>query len=342
VTKYVVRRLLGAVPLVLGIATIVFFAVNLAPGDPTSYYVSPGMTREVVEQMRANFGLDEPVPVRYVKWMGAMLTGDFGWSFSHSRPVLDVIAEFLPNTLLLSVCALGVAFLFGTLLGAVQAVRQHSPFDSWTSVLLLFFYSMPSFWLALMLVLTFSLFARNVWHWPFWLPASGMASTDHAFLSFTGRVWDRVVHLVLPTLSLALVLTAGIARYVRSSMLEVIRQDYVRTARAKGLSERTVVFKHALRNALIPVVSLVGLYIPVLFSGTVFIESVFAWPGMGRAIFDAISTRDYPLVMAGSFFFAVVSPGWEARGPWAAGCSPHSCRGCRSCSWAAGDGGGRR
>ncbi len=303
-TKYVVRRLLGAIPLVLGIATIVFFAVNLAPGDPTLYMLSPGMTAEVVEQMRANFGLDEPVHIRYVRWLGAMLTGDFGFSFSHSRPVLDVLVDFLPNTLLLSACALVVAFFFGILIGTIQAVRQYSLMDSAMSVVLLFFYSMPSFWLALMLILTLSLFARNVWDWPIWFPASGMTSTDYDFLPPLAQIRDRISHLVLPTLSLALVLTAGIARYMRGSMLEVIRQDYVRTARAKGLSERVVVFKHALRNALIPIITLVGLYIPVLFSGTIFIEYIFAWPGMGRTIYEAITTRDYPLVMAGSFFFA--------------------------------------
>ena len=305
-TRYVAWRLIGAIPLVIGIATIVFFAINLAPGEPGIFYVAPGLTQEVIEQMRVNFGLDQPVHVRYVRWLGAMLTGDFGYSFSHSRPVLDVLVEFLPNTLILSGCALLVAFLFGTVIGTLQAVRQYSLRDSALSVVLLLFYSIPSFWLALMLILTFSLFARNVWDWPFWLPASGMTSTDHDFLSFGARIWDRAVHLVLPTLSLALVLTAGIARYMRASMLEVIRQDYIRTARAKGLAESAVVFKHAMRNALIPIVTLVGLQLPILFGGTVFIETIFAWPGMGRAIVDAIGTRDYPLIMAGSFFFATI------------------------------------
>ena len=305
-TKYLVRRLLGAIPLVVGIATIVFFAVNLAPGDPALRFLAPGMSQEVIDQMRANFGLDQPLGVRYLKWLGAMITGDFGFSFSHSRPVLDVIRDFLPNTLILSAAALLVSFALGVLLGTVQAVRQYSRLDSGLSVVLLFFYSMPSFWLALMLILTLSLFARNVWELPIWFPASGMTSTDYDFLPWGEQLRDRLMHLVLPTLSLALVLTAGIARYMRASMLEVIRQDYVRTARAKGLSERVVVFKHALRNALIPIITLVGLYIPVLFSGTVFIEYVFAWPGMGRTIYEAILTRDYPLVMAGSFFFAAM------------------------------------
>ena len=305
-TRYVVRRLLGAVPLVLGIATIIFFVVNLAPGDPTTYLMAPGMSSDVVEQLRVNYGLDQPVHVRYVKWVGSMLTGDFGYSFTYRRPVVDVLWSFLPNTLILSACALVLAFLVGIVLGTLQAVKQYSGLDSTLSVVLLFFYSMPSFWLALMLILTMSLMARNVWGWPIYFPASGMLSTGHEFMGPWEQVWDRLKHLVLPTLSLALVLTAGIARYMRGSMLEVVRQDYVRTARAKGLPERTVIFKHALRNALIPVITLVGLYIPVLFSGTVFIELIFAWPGMGRAIVDGITQRDYPLVMAASFFFAMM------------------------------------
>ena len=305
-TSYVLRRLGGAVPLVLGIATIIFFLINLAPGDPTLLLLSPGMSSDVIAQIRENFGLDQPVHIRYARWLGAMLTGDFGYSYTHSRPVLDILGEVLPNTLILSACALAVAFAFGIALGTIQAVRQYSGLDSVLSVVLLFFYSMPSFWLALMLVLSMSLFARNVWDLPFWFPASGMTSTGHEFLSLGGRIADRMWHLVLPTLSLALVLTAAVARYMRGSMLEVIRQDFVRTAHAKGLAESVVVFKHALRNALIPIVTLVGLYIPVLFSGTVFIEMIFAWPGMGRTLVEAIFTRDYPLVMGGTFFFAVM------------------------------------
>lgn len=305
-TRYVVRRVIGSIPLVLGIATIIFFLVNLAPGDPSLLFVAPGMDQSVIDQIRSNFGLDQPLHIRYVKWLSSMVVGDFGYSFGHSRPVLDVLREQVPNTLILSASALFVAFLFGIILGTIQAVRQYSLMDSSLSVVLLFFYSMPSFWLALMLILTMSLFARNVWEWPIYFPASGMMSVDHDLLSGGGRLLDRAKHLVLPTLSLSLVLTAGIARYMRSSMLEVVRQDFVRTARAKGLHEGVVVFKHALRNALIPIITLVGLYIPVLFSGTVFIELIFAWPGMGRTLVDAIFVRDYPLVMALTFFFAIM------------------------------------
>jgi peptide/nickel transport system permease protein len=304
--SYVLRRVLGAIPLVLGIATIVFFVLNLAPGDPVSIYAAPNISPEVLDQMRRNMGLDRPVHERYVRWMTAMLTGDFGMSFSRSQPVREVIFQILPNTLILSACAMTLAFLAGILIGVFQAIRQNSATDNILSVVALFFYSMPSFWLALMLILIFSLYARNVWGWPLWFPASGMTSVDYPFMTPLERLQDRAMHLALPSISLALVLAAGIARYMRGSMLEVVRQDYVRTARAKGLPERRVILKHALRNALIPVVTLFGLYLPFLFSGTVFIETVFAWPGMGKLVVEAIFQRDYPVVMAGAFIFALM------------------------------------
>jgi peptide/nickel transport system permease protein len=303
---YLTRRLVGAVPLVLGIATIVFFVLNLAPGDPASVYTAPGVSPDALEQMRRNMGLDRPVHERYVRWMGAMLRGDFGVSFARGQPVRDVIVQILPNTLVLSACAIVLAFLAGILIGVFQAIRHNSLTDNALSVVALFFYSIPSFWLALMLILVFSLMARNVWGWPIWFPGSGMTSVDHAFMTPWEQLKDRARHLVLPSLSLALVLAAGIARYARGSMLEVVRQDYVRTARAKGLPERTVILKHALRNALIPVITLLGLYLPFLFSGTVFIETVFSWPGMGKLVVDAIGQRDYPVVMAGAFIFALM------------------------------------
>lgn len=303
--RYAVRRLLAAVPLVLGIATVIFFILNLAPGDPAARYIGPSVPPEVVEQIRANLGLADPVHIRYLKWVGALFTGDFGYSLAKSRPVADLIVEILPNTLLLSGTALLLAFAAGILLGVVQAVRQYSVTDQVLSVVALFFYSMPSFWLALMLILLFSLGARS-WDWPIWFPASGMQSVDFAFRSIGGQVADVLRHLTLPALSLALVAAAGIARYMRGSMLEVIRQDYIRTARAKGLPERSVIFKHALRNALGPVITLLGLYLPVLFSGTVFVEVVFGWPGMGSLIVEAIGQRDYPVVMGSAFIFGVL------------------------------------
>lgn len=303
---FIARRLLGAVPLVLGIATIAFFVLDLAPGDPATFFLSPTISAETVEQIRRNMGLDQPVHIRYVRWMTSILQGDFGVSFSRNQPVADIILQILPNTLLLSACAIVIAFAIGVLVGLVQAVRHNRPTDGALSVVGLFFYSMPSFWLAFMLILIFSLGARNAWDWPIWFPASGMTSVDYPFMSPGEQFRDRLIHLVLPSVSLALVLAAGIARYTRGSMLEVIRQDYIRTARAKGLSEARVIFKHAFRNGLIPVLTLLGLYLPFLFSGTVLVETVFAWPGMGRLVVDAIFQRDYPVVMAGTLVFALM------------------------------------
>ena len=303
-TRYAIRRLIGAVPLILGIITLVFFVLHLAPGDPSLLYLSRNMSPESLEHVRRSMGLDDPVLIRYVKWLTGVLRGDFQYSLALDRPALDVVLELLPNTILLTATAMCGAFAVGILVGVFQAVRRRSPVDSLLSVVTLFFYSMPSFWLAIMMVLTFSLFARNVWDWPFWLPASGIHSPDYEFLTGLERLVDTARHLVLPATTLALVLAAGVARYVRSSMLEVMQQDFVRTARAKGLPERTVIFKHMLRNALLPVITLLGLYLPFLFSGAVLVETVFAWPGMGLLVVESIGRRDYPVVMAASLIFA--------------------------------------
>lgn len=303
---FIARRLLGAVPLLLGIATLIFFVLNLAPGDPTAIYFNPNMPAEVLEQVRRNLGLDQPVHVRYVKWMLAFFQGDFGYSFAQARPVSHILLEAIPNTLMLTFGALLLVFVIGVVLGVLQAVKQYSWFDSISSVVALFFYSMPSFWLALMLMLVFSLKAHQ-WGWPIAFPPTGITSVDYEFLAPGQKVADRLMHLVLPVSTLTLALAAGVARYTRGQMLEVVRQDFIRTARAKGLPERTVILRHALRNSLIPVITLLGLYLPLLFSGAVFVETIFAWPGMGRVIVDAIFQRDYPLVMATSFIFAVMT-----------------------------------
>lgn len=302
---YILRRLLGAIPLLLGIATIIFFVLNLAPGDPTSFYFNPNVPPEIIEQLRRNLGLDQPLHIQYFRWLTSFFRGDFGFSLAQSRPVADVLFEALPNTLILTGTALVLVFLIGILIGVLQAVRQYSVFDSTSSVVSLFFYSMPSFWLALMLMLVFSLKAHQ-WGWPIALPPTGITSVDYEFLTTGEKIMDRISHLVLPVATLTLALAAGVARYMRGQMLEVVRQDYIRTARAKGLPERAVIMKHALRNSLLPVITLLGLYLPYLFSGAVLIELIFAWPGMGRIMVDAIFQRDYPLVMATSFMFATI------------------------------------
>jgi peptide/nickel transport system permease protein len=292
-----------AVPLLLGVATLVFFVLSLAPGDAASIYLRPGMTPETLEHIRRSMGLDDPLMIRYGRWLLAFLQGDFGYSHYYQMPVRDRILVALPNTLILAFGALFLAFLIGILVGVLQAVRQGSFLDSALSGVTLFFYSMPSFWLALMLILFFSLSAMKLWNWPFSFPVSGIQSPGADLLAPWDQFRDRFHHLVLPTLTLTLILAGGVARYVRTSMLDVIRQDYIRTARAKGLPETRVILKHGLRNGLIPVVTLFGVYFPFLLSGTVLIEYVFAWPGMGQLMVESILRKDLPVVLAGTFLF---------------------------------------
>ncbi|HEU0076306.1 MAG TPA: ABC transporter permease [Longimicrobiaceae bacterium] len=302
---YLVRRLLGAIPLLLGILTIIFFVVHLAPGDPTARFFNPNVSPEVIEQMRRNLGLDQPLHIQYGKWLWSFVRGDFGYSFGQMRPINEILPDVLWNTLQLTLISLVVIFVVGMLIGIVQAVRQYSLADNVLTFVALFFYSMPSFWFALMLILIFSLRAGQE-GWALQFPASGMTSIDYEYMSGGAKLMDRLRHLMLPAIALGIGSAAGVARYMRGSMLEVIHQDYIRTARAKGLSERTVIFKHALRNALIPIITLLGLYLPFLLSGAVLVETIFAWPGMGRTIVEAILARDYPLVMATSFVIAAI------------------------------------
>ncbi len=303
--SYLLRRILGAIPLLLGILTIIFFLMHLAPGDPMARYFNPNVSPEVIEQMRRNLGLDQPIHIQYFRWLGSFLTGDFGYSFGQMRPISEILPAVLWNTVQLMVVSVFIIFALGMLIGIIQAVRQYSATDNVLTFWALFFYSMPSFWLALMLILVFSLKASQ-WGWPIVFPASQMTSVGYEFMSAGEQIRDRIMHMILPAIALGIGGAAGIARYMRGSMLEVIHQDYIRTARAKGLSERTVVFKHALRNALIPIVTLLGLYIPYLLGGAVFVETIFAWPGMGRLIVESIFTRDYPLVIATSFVLSAM------------------------------------
>ncbi|UCC26585.1 MAG: ABC transporter permease [Gemmatimonadales bacterium] len=304
--RYLLGRLLLAVPLLLALATLLFMLVELAPGDPADLLISPGMTNEVREQVRTNLGLDEPAPVRYLRWIAAAATGDLGFSHSRGVSVRVALAQSLPNTLLLTGVSLVLAFALGVGVGIVQAVRQSSWIDSVLNLFVLTFYSLPSFWLGVILILVFSYGAQSVWEWPIHFPASGATSVGYDLMGPGERIVDRVRHLILPVGTLVLVMGAGVARYARSALLEVIREDYVRAARARGLGRARVLFRHALPNALLPLITVFGLYLPVLFSGAVFVETVFAWPGMGRLMVDAVASRDFPLVLGGSLVFAVL------------------------------------
>jgi peptide/nickel transport system permease protein len=299
VIGYILKRTLQAIPILLGASTLIFFLMQAAPGDATSIYIRPDIDPAVIEQMRKNLGLDQPVHIQYVRWLSSFAQGDFGFSFSQKRPISDIIKDTLPNTLLLSGVALVVIFVLGVLIGTIQAVRQYSWVDNVATVAAFFFYSMPSFWFGLMLILLLSYKLQ-------WLPASQMTSVNYEFLPASEQWIDRLKHLLMPAVALGIGSAASVARYMRSGMLEQIRQDYVRTARAKGLSERVVIFKHAMRNALIPVITLLGLTLPFLVGGSVLIETIFAWPGMGRLIITAIFQRDYPVVLASAFVIAIM------------------------------------
>lgn len=297
---YFVRKLLAAVPLLWGVLTLTFLLIELAPGDASDAFVNPDMSPDVVAAVRLKWGLDLPAHERYFVELRNMASGDFGRSITMERPVSEVIAETLPNTLQLAAVSLFVSQLFGVCIGIAQSVRQYSKLDSALAISTLFFYSMPAFWLALMLQLVFCLY-WNV------LPSSGMVdAVMYDYMTPTQQIVDRMKHLVLPGVAMGLAGAAGDARFMRSAMLEVIRQDYIRTARAKGLPEWKVIGKHALRNALLPVVTLLGLNLPFLFSGSVLVEYIFGWPGMGRLIVNAIMTADSPVIMGCFFVFTLL------------------------------------
>lgn len=296
---HIVRRLLLAIPLVLGVVVLTFLLVELAPGDVCDTLVSETMLPETIAAVRLRWGCDEPLLARLATSLLHLATFDFGESAHQHRKVVDLIAESLPNTLLLSAVTLFFSQVFGISVGVIQAVRQFRLSDSLLSVITLVFYSMPAFWLAITLQLIFTLW------WPI-LPSSGMTGSVYAYLSPADQLVDRLQHLVLPGVAMGLASAAGDARYMRSSMVEVLRQDFVRTARAKGLPEWKVVGKHALRNALLPTVTLLGLNLPYLFGGSVLVERIFSWPGMGMLIYGAIGVQDTPVLLACFYVYALL------------------------------------
>ncbi len=295
----IVRRLLLAVPTAWGVCTILFFALHLAPGSPADHFISPDMPPDIRDLMEHNLGLDRPVLVQYGRWLGAMARLDFGRSFFQQRPVLEILLEVVPNTLVLTGVSLLAIFGLGVPLGVLSAVRRGTFWDGAVTVVSLVLYSVPAFWLALMLILGLA------YLFPI-LPSSGMTSTGYEFMGPGEQLWDRVRHLVLPALALGVAPAAGVARYMRSSMLEVLGSDHVLGARARGLSGTRVVLRHALRNAMLPIVTLIGLSLPFLFSGAVLVETIFGWPGMGQLIVAAIFQQDFPVVLGNTVLFTFV------------------------------------
>lgn len=290
---YLVKRALFMIPLLLGITIICFFVMRLAPGSPTDLQtqMNPKASAEMRQRLMSLYELDKPVHVQYVSWLKKLARGDLGTSFSSDhRPVADKILERLPITIAINLLSLIIIIVVAVPIGVLSAVHQDSLFDKVMSVIVFIGFAVPTFWLALLLMIFFGIQLG-------WLPISGLRSLNYEYLSGWGQLVDLARHLVLPVFISAFGGLAGLSRYMRANMLEVIRQDYILTARAKGLSERQVIYKHALRNALLPAITILGLSIPGLIGGSVIFETIFAIPGMGQLFYMSVMARDYPTVM---------------------------------------------
>ena len=284
---YIAKRLLAVIPVLLGLSIIVFGIMAMIPGDPATAILGSYATPENVARINTALGLDKPLPQQYLIWLNNLLRGDFGRSYALNRPVLDVVLERFSATLVLAGTSLVICSILGLFAGVVSAVRQYGWTDKIVTVLVLIGISMPSFWLGLLLILGFAVKIRL-------FPASGMYAVYGG-----GDLPDLLRHLVLPAFTLAVVATGVIARLTRTAMLEVLRQDYIRTARAKGVSERKVIYKHAFKAALVTVIPVIGIQAGFVLGGAVYIETVFQWPGIGSMLVNAIATRDLLLVQGG-------------------------------------------
>jgi peptide/nickel transport system permease protein len=293
VLTFVVRRIFQSIPLLLLISMILFGIISQAPGGPlTPYLQNPHITAADIVRLKHNLGLDQPVPIQYLHWLGAVLHGDFGYSMSNSEPAISAIGDRLPVTFELMGTAIGFALLFGVIFGVISAIKQYSWVDFLITTLAFFGQSMPVFWFALMMQLLFSVYGFTGFGYHIALPSAGSSSGEGFDLG------DRLQHLILPAAVLSLLYLASFSRFMRSSMLEVIHSDYVRTASAKGLTRFNVVMRHAFRNALIPLVTIIALTIPDLVGGAVVTEHIFAWPGMGSLFINALGQFDFAILMA--------------------------------------------
>ena len=301
--QYIAKRLIFMAPMLVGITIICFVVMHLAPGSPTDLQtqMNPRASAEAQERLRAMYDLDKPLYHQYWIWVKKLAVLDLGQSFSTDhRPVADKILERLPITILLNCLSLILILAIAIPIGVLSAVHQSSLFDKLTSVFVFIGFAMPTFWLALLLMILFGVQLG-------WLPVSGIRSLNYEYLPAGAAFWDLIKHLILPVMLSAFGGLAGLSRYMRANMLEVIRQDYIMTARAKGLSERVVIYKHALRNALLPVITILGLSIPGLIGGSVIFETIFAIPGMGQLFYMSVMARDYPVVMGILFIGAVLT-----------------------------------
>jgi peptide/nickel transport system permease protein len=293
------QRALTAAAVVLGVVTLTFFILRLAPGDPVERLLGPAVTPAQVAAHRRALGLDRPLGAQYREWIARSARGDWGESIATGRPVSEMLGRAWPATAGLVALSLLVSYAVGIVVGMFQAARSGSRFDTALSITTVTLFAVPGYWLGLMLVIAFAYGLR-------WLPAFGAAGLDADYLSTWSRLGDRLQHLALPLATLVLIGIGGTARFVRGAMLDVLAQPFVVAARARGLPPPLVLRRHVLRNALIPVVTLLGLSLPALFSGVVFVEAVFAWPGVGGVLVQAVQARDYPVVMAATTVSAIL------------------------------------
>jgi len=310
--NYILKRLLLLIPVLIGVSILIFVIVRLTPGDPARILAGEHATEEYVQATREQWGLDKPMYVQYYIWFKSLLRGDLGRSITTHSPVTEEIFNRFPATLELSLFAMALAILIGVLAGIISAIRQYSFFDYFSMTVALFGISMPVFWLGLMLMFVFGL-------WLNILPISGRINVMIPLQNITGlyvldsiltlnipALGSSLLHLILPGIALGTIPMAMIARITRSSMLEIIRQDFIRTERAKGLPERMVIYKHALKNALIPIITVIGMEFGLLLGGAILTETVFAWPGLGRYTVDAVYARDYPAIQGSVLFIAFI------------------------------------
>lgn len=300
---YLCKRIAMMLPMLLGITLISFFVIQLAPGSPTDLLtdLNPKVSDLARERMQHYFGLDKPIIEQYWVWLKKLMVLDFGNSFApDGRPVLDKILERMPITITINVLSLIITLLIAIPLGVHSAVKRGSLTDKLTTVIVFTGFAAPTFWLALLGMMLFGVHLG-------WLPISGIKSLNHDSLSFAGQMWDYARHLFLPIMLSSFVSLAAVSRYMRANMLEVIGQEYITTARAKGLKESAVIYRHALRNALMPVITILGLSVPGLIGGSVIFESVFSIPGMGKLFYDGVMARDYPLIMGSLVLGAVLT-----------------------------------
>ncbi|MGN8771979.1 ABC transporter permease [Paenibacillus barengoltzii] len=296
---YIIRRLLQMIPTLIGISIIVYAISAMIPGDYITALNNPNMTDERAAQLRAIYGLDQPEYLRYFTWAKNMLVGEMGDSFQHKKPVMDVVNEYVWNSFIIAFASLVLSWTIAVFSGVFSAKFQYSFFDKLITLIVFFCMSLPSFFVGLLLIRIFALTLG-------WFPVGGMVTAG----SKVGG-WDHIVdvlkHGFLPVMVLTMLSTGSLTRYFRTSMLEVIRQDYIRTARAKGLKERTVIFKHALRNAMIPAITLLGFELPALFGGAIITEQIFVWPGIGHIYLNSINMRDYPFMLGFTILLAVLT-----------------------------------